>query len=63
MVTVLAFIVLAFIYVIGIVIAIVGVFRYRSKIKKCNLTNIDIKVENTGKPISGGVDHLKIICK
>ena len=55
--------VIALIYGIGIAISVVGIFIYRSKIKKNNLTNIDIKVENTGKPIRGGVSHIKIICK
>lgn len=55
--------VIALIYGIGIAISVVGIFIYRSKIKKSNLTNIDIKVENTGKPVRGGVNHIKIICK
>ncbi|MBD5473350.1 MAG: hypothetical protein HDR20_10835 [Lachnospiraceae bacterium] len=55
--------IIALVYGIGIVISVVGVFKYRAKIKKNNLGNFDSKVENTGKPVSGGIDHIKIICK
>lgn len=55
--------IIALIYGIGIVISIIGVFKYRNRIKKNDSTNIDIKVENTGKPVKGGINHLKIICK
>ncbi len=55
--------VIALVYGIGIVISVIGVFKYRSKIKRNNLENIDIKVKNTGKPVRGGINHLKIICK
>lgn len=56
-------VILASIYGGGILIAVIGILRYRSRVKKSSIQNTGIKVENTGRPLSGGVDHLKIICK
>ena len=56
-------IIIASVYGIVILLAIIGVLLYRSKIKKNGSKYVDTKMENTGMPISGGVEHLKIICK
>ena len=55
--------IIASVYGVGVVLAIVGVFMYRSKIKNSNPQSTCTRMENTGAPLSGGVEHLKIICK
>lgn len=55
--------IIAGVYGVGVVLAIVGVFMYRSKIKNSNPQSTYTQEENTGIPLSGGVEHLKIICK
>ena len=54
---------IADVYGVGVVLAVIGVFVYRSKIKNSNPQSTSTQVENTGAPLSGGIEHLKIICK
>lgn len=53
-----------FTYVIAIVLAIIGFVIYRIFYLKKNMHDtVSPTVENTGKPISGGIKHIKIICE
>ena len=54
---------IAGVYGVGVALAVIGVFVYRSKIKNSNPQSTCTQVENTGAPLSGVIEHLKIICK